>query len=135
MLGCTYTPHKGVVLVVARAQEVNDFLIPRAVVSSLLSVFLSACFFLSFSLLFFFIHGFPSLSSFSPLQMCRIYVGSLDYYLTELEIKSVFQVHQQEKTLFFFQPFLLSFLSLSLLCCFSILRLNLLLTLGWQEIL
>lgn len=67
--------------------------------------------------------------------MCRIYVGSLDYYLTELEIKSVFQVHQQEKTLFFFQPFLLSFLSLSLLCCFSILRLNLLLTLGWQEIL
>lgn len=23
--------------------------------------------------------------------MCRIYVGSLDYYLTELEIKSVFQ--------------------------------------------
>ncbi|PHJ20328.1 rna recognition motif-containing protein [Cystoisospora suis] len=31
------------------------------------------------------------LQNFHNKAMCRIYVGSLDYYLTELEIKSVFQ--------------------------------------------
>ncbi|KFG61946.1 RNA recognition motif protein [Toxoplasma gondii RUB] len=31
------------------------------------------------------------MQNFQNKAMCRIYVGSLDYYLTELEIKSVFQ--------------------------------------------